>query len=219
MVLLNLDAGEHAEETPALWRTADILCVACGGHAGDDASMTRLVQHVASTPGTHLGAHPSYVDREGFGRRSGVLDPAALTAQCTALATIARAHGIAVEYVKLHGALYHDASRDAAIAEHALGACNAALGAVTVIGPQHGAMIAVARRLGMPYMREGFADRRTRPDGSLVPRTEPNALITDPAECAARARSLAAGVETICVHGDTPNAISIATAVRQAIHG
>jgi UPF0271 protein len=213
-MLLNLDGGEHDDEPEELWRLADIVCVACGGHAGDDASMARVAAVARA-----VGAHPSYPDREGFGRRSIPIAPAALEAtirdQCARLAALAR-----VLYVKPHGALYHDARSDPALAAAVIAGARAALGdAFAVIGPPTGALREAAIAAGLRYLREGFADRATRPDGTLVPRSEPNALITDPALAAARARELARDHDTICIHADTPDSLAIARAVRGALDG
>ena len=216
-MLLNLDAGELPSETEDLWSLFDLLACACGGHAGDPASMARVVAFCARS-GVRVGAHPSYPDREGFGRRTMEIDPAALgvaiAAQYQTLADIARAAGVAVTAVKPHGALYHDAARDRAIASALLDA----VPGVAVIGPPAGALRELATARGVPYLREGFADRRMRADGSLVPRSEPGASILDPTEAAQQARALR-DVETICVHADTPGALAIARAVREAIDG
>jgi len=136
--------------------------------------------------------------------------------QCEALESIARAHNLPVPWVKPHGALYHDAQKDEAVARAFLEGVARALGwNVTVIGPPRGALMETAENLGFRYLREGFADRRVQ-GGLLVPRTEPDALITDPIEAAQTARALA-GVDTICIHGDTPGALAIARAVREAL--
>jgi UPF0271 protein len=219
-VLLELDAGEHPDEPEALWALADALNVACGGHAGDAASMARVVAFCARA-GVRLGAHPSYPDRDGFGRRALAMTRDALVetirAQCAALAAIAGA--LSIVHVKPHGALYHDAARDPAIADALLAGALAALGDVIVIGPSRGALAEAARARGLRYLREGFADRRTRDDGSLVPRDEPGALVVDPVEAAARAVVLrdSGEVDAICVHADTPGALAIARAVREAL--
>jgi UPF0271 protein len=217
-VLLNLDAGEHANESDELWRLFDILAIACGGHAGDAASMSRVLAACAKHA-IRAGAHPSYPDREGFGRRPITIGRVALAAsieaQCAALREAGRAHGIAVEYVKPHGALYHDVARDPALADAVLCGAVDALGAPTVIGPPRGALRDATIVRGLRYLREGFADRNTHADGSLIPRGEPGALITDPAAAVARAQALV-DVDTICVHADTPNALAIARAVREA---
>jgi 5-oxoprolinase (ATP-hydrolysing) subunit A len=226
VVLLNLDAGEDPSETDALWSTADLLCVACGGHAGDAASMTRVVTFCASRKKPRLGAHPSYPDRESFGRRSMVGEMApvalarALSAQLRKLSQIAAAHGTVVGWVKPHGALYHDASAEPALAALVIDTAITVLGStIQIIGPPTGALREATAQRNLIYLCEGFADRATRPDGSLVPRSEPGALITDPAVCAARARELHASgdIDTICVHADTPSSLAIAAAVRNAL--
>ncbi|HEX7837111.1 MAG TPA: LamB/YcsF family protein, partial [Kofleriaceae bacterium] len=144
MALMNLDAGEHDDEPEALWAMFDVLNIACGGHAGDAASMERVVRWCVAQDRT-IGAHPSYPDRPGFGRRSLAMEPAVLGAavaeQCAQLAAIARRHGRSVAYVKPHGALYHDAAATPAIAGAVVAAAAEALGdAVTVIGPPTGAL-------------------------------------------------------------------------------
>jgi UPF0271 protein len=174
--------------------------------------------------GCGIGAHPSYPDRPGFGRRTLPIETAALagavTEQCTQLAAIARRHARTVAYVKPHGALYHDANASAPLAGAVVSAVVEALGdRVTVIGPPAGALRDAATGRGLPYASEGFADRRMRADGSLVPRSEPGALLDDPTEAAAQARALAARVDTICVHADTPGALAIAGAVHRALRG
>lgn len=220
---MNLDAGEYPDEPEALWALFDVLNIACGGHAGDAASMERVVRWCTGSD-CAIGAHPSYPDRPGFGRRSLAIEPAALAAtvaeQCGALAAIARRHDRSVAYVKPHGALYHDANASPALACAVVGAAVEALGAdVVVIGPPAGALRDAAVARGLRYASEGFADRRMRENGSLVPRTEPGALLTEPTEAAAQARALAARVDTICVHADTPGALAIAGAVHRALHG
>jgi 5-oxoprolinase (ATP-hydrolysing) subunit A len=223
MARMNLDAGEYPDEPEALWALFEVLNIACGGHAGDAASMARVVAWCAAT-GTAIGAHPSYPDRAGFGRRTIAIAPdalvATLTEQCAALAEVARAQDREVAYVKPHGALYHDAAADPAIASAVVDAVLDALGdQAVVIGPPAGALRTAAGARGLGYAREGFADRRMRPDGSLVPRSEPGALITDPGVAAAQARRLGPGVEMLCVHADTPGALAVARAVREALRG
>jgi UPF0271 protein len=139
----------------------------------------------------------------------------AMRAQCGALRSTAERAGIAVTAVKPHGALYHHASANEAIAAEVVGGAIEALGAVLVVGPPRGALRDAALARGLPYAREGFADRRMRADGSLVPRSEADALITEPAAAAAQAVALDSDV--ICVHADTPGALAIARAVREAL--
>ncbi len=238
--LLNLDAGELPDETEELWALFDLLNIACGGHAGDASSMARVIAFCAAAsagparsppllppsahPRTRPGAHPSYPDRAGFGRRALHTPAPALAAsiaeQCAALDAIARAHGLAIEHIKPHGALYHDAAASAPLAHALLDGASQALGRpFTVIGPPRGALLEAATARGLAYLREGFADRARRPDGSLVPRSQPGALVTDPAAAAAQALALAASgdIDTLCVHADTPGSLAIARAVRAAL--
>ncbi len=222
-MLLNIDLGELSGEPDELYALADIANIACGGHAGDDTSMDRAIE-LCRRFGTRLGAHPSYPDRPGFGR-SRLAMPAALlrdivATQCASLAARARAVGERITCLKAHGALYHAAREDPAIAEALVDGACASLGAtLTVLGPPGGALAALASKNGLSYAREGFADRATRADGTLVPRGEPGAVIEDPRLAAERARALAEsrGCETVCVHGDTPGAVAIARAVRDAL--
>jgi len=223
---LNVDLGELPGEPAELFALATVANVACGGHAGDRASMARAVSF-ALTRGTRLSAHPSYPDRAGFGRASMAMDPAELCAsveaQCAALQAVARKLGYPVAMVKPHGALYHDAARDpalaAAVIEGAARGLSVAAADLTIVGPPRGALLEEALRRGARYAREGFADRAYQADGALVPRSQPGALVTDPGACAKQALALAGagGLETLCVHGDTKDAVSIAARVREAL--
>ena len=216
-MLLNLDAGEHEIETEELWLLADILSIACGGHAGDAASMKRVTEFCAAHK-IGVGAHPAYPDREHFGRKSMTMPEESLAIevrrQCGDLARISP---VRVGWVKPHGALYHDANKDRRLAEAIIDGAQSALEQFVLIGPPAGKLADAARERGVTYLREGFADRATKPDGSLVPRDEPGAMITDPGAAAARAREVMANVDLICVHSDTEGAIAIARAVREAI--
>lgn len=221
-MLLNVDGGELADEPEELYAIADVVHVACGGHAGDEASMTRVVR-ACLAHATRVGAHPSYVDREGFGRRAQIVAPDVLAeqirAQCTDLRRVAEREGYAVTSAKPHGALYHAAHADAAIADACVRAIRDALGVVPVVGLAGGALEAAAKATALPYLVEAFADRGVRSDGTLVPRGEPGALIEDPAAAGARARSIREHrtADTLCIHGDTPNAVAIARAVRAVL--
>jgi len=227
---LNIDLGELPGEPPELFALATVANIACGGHAGDRASMARAVSF-ALTRGTRLAAHPSYPDRAGFGRVPMAMAPtdlaAAVEEQCAALQSIARKLGYPIARVKPHGALYHDAAADPAIAaalvEGAARGLAVPTAELTVIGPPRSArgaaLLDAALRAGARYAREGFADRAYRADGTLVPRSEAGALITDASACARQALTLASAgaLETICVHGDTPGAVAIAGRVRDAL--
>jgi UPF0271 protein len=222
-VTIELDAGELADEPEALLAAADRLHVACGGHAGDDASMRRTVR-VAQAHGVEVGAHPSYPDRERFGRTSlaATMTAAEVAAsvrkQCEALRGIANALGVAVVSAKPHGALYHDVARDRGLARAVVGAIVETLGAVQVVTIE-GAFAEEARARGLVVLREGFADRGLAPDGGLIPRGAPGALIDDPARAAVQARRLAASgtIDALCVHGDGANPLAIVRAVRRAL--
>jgi UPF0271 protein len=215
-MLLGVDAGELPGEPEDLWLACDWIHVACGGHAGDAASMARVAAACAGR--VQLGAHPSYPDRGGFGRTPIAMAPRELAAsvaeQCRALAAHAR-----IAHAKPHGALYHDADRSPELAAAFVDGVVAAAGAVAIVGPPAGCLREAAEARGLRYLREGFADRGLRADGSLIPRGEAGALILDPAVAAAQAALLAdgAGVDILCVHGDSPGALGIAHAVRAAI--
>jgi UPF0271 protein len=143
---------------------------------------------------------------------------ASVAGQCARLAAVARIGGCAVSFLKPHGALYHAVGSDRAIARAFLEGAKDALGSgITVIGPS--ALADEAARASLAFAREGFADRATQADGSLVPRGVPGALVLDPVVAATRAKELATKrvADTVCVHGDTPGAVQIARAVRAAL--
>ncbi len=220
-IRLNIDVGELPDEPDGLVALADRVNVACGGHAGDVGTMASVVAR-AQACGVLVGAHPSYVDWEGFGRRALNVSPAHLEVQveqqCRALADVAARRGVSVAHMKPHGALYHAAAADPAVAEAVIAGALRALGNVAIIGPKIGQLRRVAELRGLPYLREGFADRGMRADGSLVPRGEPGALL-GAAEAAAQAVRLAESgdFDTICVHGDGPDALDVARRVRASL--
>jgi len=223
-VSLNLDLGELPGEADELYSLATTVNIACGGHAGDEASMARAAA-LAVRAGARIVAHPAYPDREGFGRKKIAIAPRDLEesvrAQCSALRRAVLAAGGRVHSVKPHGALYHEAARDAAIAEAVIEGARAGLlvDSIDVVGSPGGALLDRARALGCGSLREGFADRGYREDGSLVPRGEPGALLPDPDACAAQAVLLArtGSFETLCLHADTAGALLNARAVRRAL--
>lgn len=219
---LNVDLGELPNEPEALYRLAHRVNVACGGHAGD-ASTMRQACLAAKAAGTLVGAHPSLEDRAHFGRRALSVPPdelkLSIARQCRALFEAARSCGLFVAHVKPHGALYHEANRRPEVAAAFVEGVLASLGPVPLVGSPRGELRLAAERASLPYLREGFADRGTLPDGSLVPRGAPGALISDVEVAAAQARRLALSGEfdTLCVHSDTPNAVDIATRVRAVL--
>lgn len=224
---LSCDLGEAATAAEdaveeALFARVTSANVACGGHTGDRASMERAVER-ARAYGVALGAHPSYPDRVGFGRARLSIAPAALVEslveQIAALVSIAGETGMAVRHVKAHGALYNDAHQDAGVAE-SIAAAVARFSPTPALVCSAGSMLmAIGLRAGLAIVAEGFADRRYRPDGSLVPRRAPDALILDVREAAEQAVALASAgrLDTLCIHSDTPNAVARLEAIRAAL--
>lgn len=216
---LNIDLGELADEPEALYLAADMANLACGAHAGDDALVARCVS-LARRHGVSVGAHPSFPDRARFGRVAMRLSDEALRDTVRAQLAWLRARcGLAITHVKPHGALYHAADGEPSVARALLEVSRDALGDVAVVGAPDGAMRSVATSLGMPFLREGFADRGYRDDGSLVPRGEPGAMLADVDAVRAQVRRLLAArrFDTLCVHGDGARAVDFARAAREAL--
>jgi UPF0271 protein len=215
-MLLNIDLGELSDEAEELYRLAHVANIALGAHAGDAGTIARARERCRAG-GTIVGAHPSYPDREGFGRRKLEM-PAHELAESVAEQCARLPDAL---YLKPHGALYHAADADPALATAVLDGA-AVLGRPTVIGPAGGALEAASRERGWPFAREGFADRGFRELApgryALLPRGQPGALLgVDAARAQARALLDAGHIDTICVHGDTPDAVAIATAVRELL--
>jgi len=235
---LNADLGETVDGVPtaddaAMFAVISSASVACGGHAGDVASMRESVAR-ASAHGVAVGAHPSYVDRAGFGRAAQVVDPAVLRGQVREQLEALVGAGGDLRYVKPHGALYHAVSADpaaAAAVAAAVADVSEALGRRLPLLGLDGAIVRAAADAGVPFVREAFLDRGYLPDGRLVPRGEPAALLADAAEVAHRAVRLArdgevvavdgsivrTGAASLCLHGDSPGAVTMARAVRAAL--
>jgi UPF0271 protein len=218
---LNADLGEGAGEAP-LYGIVSSANVACGGHAGDPSTMREAVR-LALVHGVALGAHPSYPDRDGFGRVSISLAPAALAdaiaRQVHALAEIASGLGTALVHVKPHGALYNDAARDEAVAGAIATGVLKISGDLVLVGLAGSRALDVFRTRGFRVAAEGFADRAYEVDGTLVPRTRAGSILGDPEAAAAQAVRLARGgrCDTLCVHSDTPHAAEILAAVRETL--
>ncbi len=223
-VRLDVDLGELPDEPEALYAAAHLVNVAAGGHAGDDASMRRACR-LALRYGAEIGAHPSYPDRPHFGRRSMPLPRAALQstlrAQLAALGQAALAEGARVTHLKAHGALYHDAARDPSVAEVLIETALESLGAPAILAPPRAALADAAEEAGLVVLVEGFADRGLGPDGALLPRAAPGAMLDDVQAVRAQALRLRGeGVyDVLCVHGDGPRAAELARAVREALDG
>jgi UPF0271 protein len=217
MIDLNADLGEEVTDDAALLAVVTSANVACGYHAGTPEIM-RAVCAEAAGRGVAVGAQVSYADRESFGRvphdvpfdvlRDQVAD------QVGVLSAIAEECGTTVRYVKPHGALYHrvidDGEQAAAVLEGS--------GDLPVLG-MPGELLTRARAAGRAVFHEGFPDRGYTDDGRLVPRSEPGALVEDETAIVAQALVLAATVESLCLHGDSPGAAGHARAVRRALEG
>ncbi len=211
---LNADLGEGVTDDDGLLEVVSSANVACGFHAGD-ATIMRRVCEGAARRGVRIGAQVSYNDREGFGRRDRELDPEALAAdvlyQIGALAAFGE-----VAYVKPHGALYNRVVHDERQARAVVEAVKAWRVPLPLMGLPGSRVLALAEAAGLATVTEGFADRAYTKEGRLVPRSEPGAVIHDPADAARRAVELARSgqVRSLCVHGDTPGAVTMARRVR-----
>lgn len=241
---LNADLGEgfgvwSLGDDDALLQVVSSANVACGFHAGDPSIITRVCR-TAAQRGVCIGAQVSYRDLIGFGRRALAMDPEDLTADVTyqigAVWALAQAAGSAVRYVKAHGALYNTAAIDESVA----GALARAVAQTPIDGTPlpilclPGSVLArVAAEMGLTVVAEAFADRGYAPDGTLLPRSQPGAVIDEPEVVAARCLRLVAGdgivavdgtvldirAQSVCLHGDTPGAVALAHAVRDALTG
>ncbi len=233
---LNADLGEGGPADNDLMEIVSSCSIACGGHAGDAKSMSAALK-LARQHGVAAGAHPSYPDRKGFGRQSGFMAGQELQRvlhdQVRQLSSIAGREGVKLRHLKPHGALYHDANNDSALA--AIIAGLAVEFGLALVGPPCGELRDAAAVAGVDFVAEGFADRAYDADGRLVPRSEAGAVFSRPEQSVEQALSLALHqstraangdelslrVDTLCVHGDTPDAVALATAVRVALieHG
>jgi 5-oxoprolinase (ATP-hydrolysing) subunit A len=216
---LNCDLGEGCPHDAELMPLITSANVACGFHAGDPAT-AHITLMLAARHGVGVGAHPGFADREHFGRRELPRTESQIFEECVyqigALAGLARAAGAPLRYVKPHGALYSMACRDDAYARPLVEAV-ALFGLDLMALPESRLEALSAGRC--PFVREGFADRRYLPDGSLVSRSRPDAFVMDPAEAVRQAEWLLRdkGVRTLCVHGDNPEAVAFVRALRDAL--
>ena len=207
--------------------------VACGGHAGDETMMAAMVA-LAKEKGVNVGAHPSYPDRENFGRNDMNMDANELLDsvrdQIQLLVDIGTNNGVNLSHVKAHGALYNRAVIDEDIAQTIGEAIIQVDPLLKVMGLAGSKMLSVFDGLGLDTMAEAFADRSYESDGTLRNRKYDDALITDPNKAAFQAKNMVEGTvisfegkaiemnaQTICIHSDTPNAVAIAEAVREEI--
>lgn len=236
---INSDVGERPEalangSEERLIQLITSANIACGGHAGDEETM-RQTTILASRYSVSVGAHPSYPDRENFGRREMKLPRDQLTlyvfAQVKKLADICGELGLTLTHVKPHGALYNVAIRDENVALAISDAVRKVNGGLILVGFAGSPMLTVWKQAGFRVVGEAFLDRNYERDGGLRPRKYPDALITSPSEAAERALAfvesgtvravdgteLKIEAQTLCIHSDTPNAYSIAKAVKGAL--
>lgn len=234
MIELNADIGEGCDDASLMPFLARVS-IACGGHTGNASSMIAALQ-LAAEYGMAVGAHPSYPDRVGFGRRALAAsedDVAAwVTQQTEALAEQAARLGLRLAHVKPHGALYNVAAGDPSVARAIARAVAALDPSLVLVGMAGSRLIAAGQAAGLGILNEAFADRRYQTSGRLVSRETQGALIDDPVAAAGQARLLAQGgpvvtfgggavrirADTICLHSDTPNALNIARAVHAALN-
>ncbi len=226
---LNADLGEECGDDASLLEIVSSANIAVGGHAGGGAVMERTMR-MAGDRGVRIGLHPSYPDPESFGRTSQASTRSRselvsiLVHQLVPAFEVADDLGFAIAHVKAHGALYHDSGQQAPVARALVQAIVQAADHTSNPVPRlmgvHGSCLAIAaKESGLTYLTEGFADRGYGEDGYLIPRGLPGAVLSTSAEVVAQARWLArkSGVDSICLHGDTPGAVDFARAVRQAL--
>ena len=239
----SVDLNADLAEGFGVWRLGDDEAMlgivtsanlACGFHAGDPAGL-RTACRQAAAAGVRIGAQVGYRDIAGFGRRYIDVSPEDLAAdviyQIGALQALARSAGTAISYVKPHGALYNTIVTDVSQARAVAEAVHAVDDGLPVLGLAGSVFFAEADRLGLRTVAEAFADRAYQPDATLVPRTQPGAVLHDADEIAERVlgmvttghvtavdgTDLPVRVESVCVHGDSPGAVQIATAVRKRL--
>lgn len=233
---LNADLGEGGTADAELMEIVSSCNIACGGHAGHAGTMTSTLR-LAQQHGVAAGAHPSYPDRDGFGRRPRFMAGRALFRslheQISLLAELASSQGVTLRHLKPHGALYHDANEYLELSTMLANLADAF--GLCVVGPPAGASRAASHDRGVGYIAEGFVDRAYTASGGLLPRGEAGAVFNSEEQAARQALSIAAQqrvtthdgdeislpVETLCLHADTPGAVDMARAVRAALleHG
>lgn len=225
---LNCDLGEGIGPDAELMPWVTSANIACGGHAGDEATMRATVE-LAREQGVAVGAHPGLVDPANFGRREFPVLPEEVhhlvLAQVLALQRIARDLDVRLAHVKPHGALYNMAARNTLLADAVAQAVYEADPRLVLFALAGSALVRAGHTCGLAVAEEVFADRRYEPDGSLTPRTRPDALIEDEADAVAqvlrmvregRVRATDGGdiavcADTVCLHGDGPRAVAFAS--------
>jgi 5-oxoprolinase (ATP-hydrolysing) subunit A len=223
----DLGEGEPIEKTRRLLRWVTSANIACGGHAGNTRTMRSCLRLCAEL-GVNAGAHPGFVDREGFGRREFPISASDLESlvesQAGGLKILADQERIAIAHIKLHGALYHLVERDARLSRVYAKFVRERFPGMRIIASPTGCVIPLARRLGVEAWEEIFADRAYAADGALVPRSQPGAVLQDIAKIRTRmerfltrneltlenGRRVKIAAQTVCIHADSPGALRIA---------
>ena len=231
---INCDMGEGIGNEAAILPYIRSASIACGYHAGDTDSMRHTIR-LCQQHQVRIGAHPSFRDRENFGRAEQSLTAQALyelvTAQLRILTEIARSSGARLKHVKPHGALYNLSARDPATARSIARAVKDHDPGLVLYGSSGSHSLTEAKMAGLQTASEVFADRTYQDDGSLTPRQHPLALIMDPEQAVQQVRqmirtgtvtslsgkAIPVCAETICIHGDGPRALEIAAAIHQAL--
>lgn len=228
---INCDLGESMGNDHKLMPLIDACSVACGGHIGDEQSMRGIVR-LAKRHFVKVGAHPSFPDKEGFGRQVFEITPAdlqkSLEVQVRSLEIICKAEDIQLDYIKPHGALYNQAVKDVTTAKTIITVMKS-FPELKLYAPWKSVIAKLASQENIPVMHEAFADRKYNKDLSLVSRSEPNAIIQEPVSAAEQAyiiltesqvitskwERVEIKADTICVHGDNPAAVDILKRLNQ----
>jgi 5-oxoprolinase (ATP-hydrolysing) subunit A len=231
---LNADLGEGIGDDGAMLDIVSSASIACGGHAGGEDTMRAAVR-AAKERGVIVGAHPGFPDRENFGRKRLLLPPdeldASVRAQVRALVEIAEEEGWPVRYVKLHGALANMAAEEPAIMALCLAAIEGLVDDMAILAIDGSAQVETAEAMAYRTIPEAYADRAYQANGLLLPRQMPGAVLHDAAAIALRSVRLAetgeieaadgtiivSAARSLCIHGDTPDAVAIARAVRAGL--
>lgn len=231
---LNADLGEGYDSDEALLDLVSSANIACGWHAGDAQTMRQCARWAVSK-GVAIGAHPSFFDREHFGRVEMALSPDAVRStvlyQLGAMSAIAQSEHGRLAHVKPHGAMYNQAARDPAMADAIASAVRDFDPTLTLFGLAGSELIRAAQRAGLQAVEEAFADRGYRADGSLVPRTQPGAFIDSEDEMIERILQMInekrvravdgswcpLNAQTLCLHGDGPHALAFAGRIRETL--
>ena len=230
----NCDLGEGCGEDAAIIPLITSASIACGGHAGDETTM-RATLRLCREHGVSAGAHPGFADRANFGRNAVPLSPDQIgelvTGQVAALAEIAAAEGVRLAHVKPHGALYNIAARDRAVAMAIARSVARFDPDLVLFGLSGSLLTAAGEAAGLRVAHEVFAERRYEADGSLTPRTHADAVIHDLDGAIAQVRRfvrdgaviarsgerLPLRADTLCLHGDRPDAARFARSIRDAL--